>query len=162
MKTTKKFILSITLLTLTAFSAQAQPHAIGVRGGSSNFGFGGEISYQHGFGDANRLEIDLGLRNSPKNYNHMLVSVIYQWVWNIEGGFNWYAGLGGQIGSYNHKNGDGDGLTLGAGGQLGIEYDFNDLGAPIQMSIDTRPMFGVLGSNNGFGYGGAFGIRYTF
>jgi hypothetical protein len=26
---------------------------------------------------------------------------LYQWVWNIDGGFNWYAGVGG-VGSYGY------------------------------------------------------------
>jgi hypothetical protein len=24
---------------------------------------------------------------------------LYQWVWNIDGGFNWYAGVGGGLGT---------------------------------------------------------------
>jgi hypothetical protein len=32
---------------------------------------------------------------------------LYQWVWNIDGGFNWYAGVGGGVGNYSHNfNGD--------------------------------------------------------
>jgi hypothetical protein len=27
-----------------------------------------------------------------------------QWVWNIDGGFNWYAGVGGGLGSYSYDN----------------------------------------------------------
>ncbi|NRA11880.1 MAG: hypothetical protein HRT57_07995, partial [Crocinitomicaceae bacterium] len=47
------------------------------------------------------------------------------------------------------------------GGQIGIEYDFNSLGAPILIGFDTRPMWGFL-NGGGVGYGAAFSIRYTF
>ena len=55
-----------------------------------------------------------------------------------------------------------DYIGLGVGGQIGIEFDFNELGAPILMSIDTRPMWDMYGSNSGLRYGGNLGIRYTF
>ena len=159
----KKVILLTAIVAGIGFSAMSQvnPHAIGIRGGSGNYGSGAEISYQHGLGDANRLELDLGLRNNT-NHQHFILSGIYHWVWNLTDGLNWYAGLGGQLGMFQHKfAGNEDGLTLAVGGQLGIEFDFNDLGAPILISLDTRPMWGFL-SNGGAGYGGAFGIRYTF
>jgi hypothetical protein len=93
----------------------------------------------------------------------MALSAIYHWIWNIEGGFNWYNGLGGQFGSYQDKwNSNNSGLTLAIGGQLGIEFDFNDLGAPILLSLDTRPIWGFIGGTSGVGYGAAFGARYTF
>ena len=56
-------------------------------------GFGGEISYQRGLSKNNRLELDLGWRDG-KDYNAFKLTGIYQWVWNIEGGFNWYACVG--------------------------------------------------------------------
>jgi hypothetical protein len=35
------------------------------------------------------------------------MTALYQWVWNIDGGFNWYAGVGGGVGNYSHDfNGD--------------------------------------------------------
>ena len=49
-----------------AFSTQAQEiskNALGLRLGD-NDGFGGEISYQRGLSDNNRLELDLGWRNN--------------------------------------------------------------------------------------------------
>ena len=53
-------------------------------------------------------------------------------------------------------------MTIGVGGQGGVEYDFNDLGVPLLVSVDTRPMIGFLGGTKGFGYGGALSARYTF
>ncbi len=145
---------------------QVNPHAIGVRGGAGNDGRGGEITYQHGFGESNRLELDFGWRGNRyngNNYSSLGISGIYHWVWNITSGLNWYVGPGAQLGLYQDKwNNDNDGITLAVGGQIGLEFDFNELGAPLLFSLDTRPMWGFIGGGSGFGYGGAFALRYTF
>ncbi|MBD3637584.1 MAG: hypothetical protein HUJ25_09540 [Crocinitomicaceae bacterium] len=159
-----KQLLLVTLLTLS-FSATSQvnSHAIGVRLGGSHYGhYGGEISYQLGFGDKNRLELDLGARNH-KNWSHLGICAIYHWVWNITAGFNWYVGPGACLGNYRHKDWDERGFTLAIGGQIGIEYDFTEHGAPIQLSLDVRPMWGFLtySDYDNFGYGSALGIRYV-
>lgn len=76
---------------------------------------------------------------------------------------NWYVGPGAQLGFYQNKwNTNDDGITLALGGQIGLEFDFNELGAPLLLSLDTRPMWGFIGGGSGFGYGGALGLRYTF
>jgi len=167
----KKIILSAFMLIGLAFSAQAQDiakNALGLRLGD-NDGFGGEISYQRGLSKNNRLELDLGWRNS-RNYDAVKIVGLYQWVWNIEGGFNWYAGVGGGIGSWNYNgkgNPDKDGGTfLLAAGDIGIEYNFKE--APIQLSLDFRPelYFGDNRSDfdnyNNFGPDIALGIRFRF
>ena len=160
----------ITFFACLAFSlagnAQVNPHAIGLRGGFGNFGSGGEVTYQHGMGSMNRLEVDLGWSGSEGlgyKYSHVGISGIYHWVWNLDGGLNWYLGPGAQLGFYSSKyNSNVDGLTLNVGGQLGIEYDLNMLDVPILLSLDARPMWGFLGGTEGFGYGAAFSARYTF
>ena len=105
----KKIILSAIMLMGLAFTAQAQDiskNALGLRFGGSN-GFGTEVSYQRGLSDNNRLELDLGWRNRRDydGYDDDAVKLtgIYQWVWNIDGGFNWYAGVGGGVGTYDQK-----------------------------------------------------------
>lgn len=156
--------LMFTFFVSIGFS-QVQPHAIGFRAGSGTFGSGAEVSYQHGFGSSNRLELDLGWRNGghKNNYYAWGLTGVYHWVWNIDGGLNWFAGLGAQVGSYNHRDfHDDDGFTLNVGGQIGIEYDFNDLGAPIQLGLDVRPMWGFIGYYKNLGVGGALSVRYTF
>ena len=105
----KKLILSAFMLLGLAFSAQAQDiskNALGLRLGD-NDGFGGEISYQRGLSSNNRLEFDLGWRNS-KHVDAFKLTGIYQWVWNIEGGFNWYAGVGAGVGSWSVDENYGD------------------------------------------------------
>ncbi len=166
----KKIILSAFLLLGLAFSAQAQDiskNALGLRLGSSN-GFGTEISYQRGLGDNNRLELDLGWRDG-KNYSAFQLTGIYQWVWNIEGGFNWYAGVGGGVGSwsgddftFNGQRFDGGNETvLFVAGDIGIEYNFKEV--PIQLSLDFRPeLYFNDNVNDDFGPGLGLGIRYRF
>lgn len=149
---TKKFILSLALAVslVGALNAQSIGKAIGVR-----FGYGGELSYQQPLGNANRLELDLGLNRYGFGLNG-----VYQWVWDLSSlsdGFNWYAGIGAGVGSYNYSSGYP--LNVGLLGQIGIEYNFN---IPLQLSLDYRPGFYFL---HGF-YGNYDGIclaaRYRF
>ena len=154
----KKVILAlITLFTVSLSSvAQVEPHAIGGRFGGGNYGGGFEISYQHGLGDANRLELDLGM-NSHHGYSYFSLAGIYQWVWQLESGFNWYAGPGAQFLGLKNSS------ALGIGGQLGLEYNFNtSLDTPLLISIDTRPMINFASGGSDFGWAAALGIRYTF
>lgn len=164
----KKVLLSAVMLLGLAFSAEAQDiskNALGLRLGD-NDGFGGEISYQRGLGDNNRLELDLGWRNS-NHYDAYKLAALYQWVWNIEGGFNWYAGVGGGIGSYSIKNypgydgDDNDGTFLFVAGDLGIEYNFD---IPLQVALDIRPeiYFGDDFRDDNFGPDIALSLRYRF
>lgn len=154
----KKTLLFAFLLLGTVF-AQAQDiskNALGLRLGD-NDGFGGEISYQRGLSKNNRLELDLGWRNS-NNVDAIKLTGLYQWVWNIDGGFNWYAGVGGGLGTWS---GSGNSNTvLFAAGDIGIEYNFD---VPIQLSLDFRPEFYLSdGVQEDFGPDIALGIRYRF
>ncbi|TXD46649.1 hypothetical protein [Polaribacter sp. IC073] len=158
----KKTLLIIGLIVAGAFSANAQSiskNAIGLRLGD-NDGFGAEISYQRALSGNNRLEIDLGLRDN-KNYDGFKATGIYQWVWNIEGGFNWYAGVGGGLGNFSGKENNDSETFIFAAGDIGIEYNFTD--APILLSLDLRPEIG-FGDTYYDNYGSdiAFSIRYQF
>ncbi|MBA0882376.1 porin family protein [Flavobacterium undicola] len=163
----KKIILSAFMLMGLAFSTQAQEiskNALGLRLGD-NDGFGGEISYQRGLSDNNRLELDLGWRNN-NNVDAFKLTGIYQWVWNIDGGFNWYAGVGGGLGNWNYKynNVSDSGTFAFVAGDLGIEYGFDEV--PILLSLDIRPELYFNSNDNfrndNFGPDIALGIRYQF
>jgi len=157
----KKVILFFAVISLFGLmaSAQVNPHAIGLRFGGGT-AYGGELSYQHGMGDANRLELDLGFAGNS-DHNRMMLVGIYHWDWNITAGLNWFVGPGAGFGFY--KYGDDDGyINVAFGGQIGLEYDFNSLSVPILLSLDARPMWDFLGDNAGLGWGAALGIRYTF
>lgn len=144
----KKLMFSVFMLFGMVLCTQGQDiskNAIGLRLGDSD-GFGAEVSYQRGLSQKNRLEFDLGWRNRNNYYynNAQFVKLtgLYQWVWNIEGDFNWYVGAGGGIanGSYSYKD-DGkrytDNYTYAfVAGDIGIEYLFD---FPLQLSLDFRP-----------------------
>lgn len=155
-------MLAVICIVGFSFSGQAQeiaPNAIGLRLGGGE-GFGPEFSYQRHLGYNNRLEVDLGLR-SKSHYNAFKVVGLYQWVWNIDGGFNWYAGVGGGIGNVNVKHSDDDGVFALVAGDIGVEYVFD---IPLQVFIDFRPEI-VLASYShydNFGPDLAIGIRYQF
>lgn len=166
----KKLLFTVLTTCLIGFTANAQyqKNAIGVRLGGGNVS-GGEISFQRALGDNNRLELDLGIGGNDFVNAFRLVG-IYQWVWNIEGGFNWYAGFGAGVGiiDYNdryYKNDpfrDDDRLFVSIDGQIGIEYIFTE--APIQLALDLRPSFFIVNDYyRGRNYGDvAFSIRYQF
>ncbi len=161
----KKSILVATMLLGLACSSQGQnisKNALGLRLGD-NDGFGGEVSYQRKFTTNNRLELDLGWRNS-NNVGSLKLAGLYQWTWNIDNGFNWYAGVGGGLGSWSYdKNNSSDKGTFAfVAGDLGIEYDFD---VPLQISLDIRPELYFNSSSyrtNNFGPDIALGIRYRF
>lgn len=159
----KKLFFKVFFLVGIVFSSQAQKiseNAIGLRLGD-NEGFGTEVSYQRAFGKANRLEADLGWRNS-RNVNAVKLAGIYQWVWNIDDNFNWYAGGGAGLGSWSYnKNGFKDsGTFVFAAGDIGVEYDFD---IPLLLSLDFRPEFGGNGYyKNNYGSDIAISVRYQF
>lgn len=159
----KKLFLSAFMLMGLAFSAQAQDlskNALGLRLGD-NDGFGGEISYQRELTKKTRLELDLGLRNS-NHVNAFKLAAVHQWVWNIDGGFNWYAGVGGGLGSWkvDSKYGDSSGTYFFGAGDIGIEYNFD---IPLQLSLDYRPEFYLSNDYlDGVGNDIALSIRYKF
>ncbi|MDR0228419.1 MAG: hypothetical protein LBI72_05070 [Flavobacteriaceae bacterium] len=171
----KKMILAMALVFCAVGTNYAQKgkkpvtnstqNAIGLRFGG-NSGLGTEVSYQRDLNKANRLEIDLGWRNH-NNYDAVKVTGLYQWKWNIDGNFNWYAGPGAAVGTYNYKYYDGHGKKYSDNGTfglltgvVGIEYTFD---IPIQVALDVRPEI-YLNDSYRDGVYADFGIavRYKF
>jgi len=161
----KKLLFMMALATVTASSgfSQVNGNAIGARLGYGTFGSGIEVSYQKGLGERNRLELDLGLSNG-KDWGGFGFAAIYHWDWNIVESLNWYIGPGAILTMFSNKNSNSTFFNIGIGGQIGLEYDFQSLGAPLLISLDTRPMWGLTGNNyyNRFGWGSALSIRYIF
>ena len=165
----KKLLITGIIVLIASVSMNAQEiskNALGLRLGDSD-GFGAEVSYQARLSDNNRLELDLGWRDG-KNFDGFKIAGLYQWVWNIDAGFNWYAGVGGGLGSYSFKdnninNGDDFNDTfVFAAGDIGIEYNFD---IPLLISLDFRPEIGFGDErydNNDLDLDIALGIRYQF
>jgi hypothetical protein len=156
----KKVIVLSVVLFASVIAMNAQPRAIGGR-----FTWGGELSYQHGFGEKNMLQLDLGLAG----FYGLQLTGTYDWVfpissWKHEGTWNWYVGPGAGVGFYGW--GGHNYFFAGIAGMIGVEYNFK---IPLQLSLDYRPLIGLgFGKNHDAGlhypgfYGIALGIRYKF
>ena len=169
----KKFLF-VVLLAAASITAYAQPRAIGANLGA-NFGF----SYQHGFGEANMLDVAAYVPWAAGFYGGGIAwgiggIVTYDWIdpfgatvpWSEKGEWHWYMGVGGAGGFFFGTTSG----YVGAAGHFGIEYDF---WFPMQLSVDYRPVIGVgiatadgvtgVGFNTGGLYEGiTIGIRYLF
>lgn len=162
----KLFIAAFLMLGFASQAQKISENALGLRVGD-NDGFGAEISYQRALGSSNRIEADLGWRNS-RHVDAIKLTGLYQWVWNIDGGFNWYAGLGAGVGSWRYdKDGPGNGNDRDdsgsfafIAGDIGIEYDFD---IPLLISLDFRPEFGGNDYyDDHYGADIGLGLRYQF
>lgn len=159
----KLFLLAITCIGFTALlgAQDIAQNAIGLRLGDSD-AYGAEISYQRALNDTNRLEFGLGWRNGNR-YDVVKLVGLYQWVWALDGSFNWYAGGGGGFNSFSGINRfgvDSNDTSFIVAGDVGIEYSFD---IPLQLSLDFRPEVG----NNDFNkknlvFDIGFGVRYQF
>ncbi len=139
-------------------------NALGLRLGDSD-GFGAEISYQKSIARYNRVEINLGWRDS-RDFDAFKLAGVYQWIHALDGNFNWYYGVGGGLGSVDFtpgfNDGSDDGLFVFGAGNIGIEYNFD---IPLLLSLDFRPEIGLVGYDgfsDNFDFDIALGIRYQF
>jgi opacity protein-like surface antigen len=190
------FAAAVVACMGVAANADVYPNAIGLRfGGGSlwgaeinyQMGMGEANRLEFGLGlrswGSDGYNWDYNGRRYWIETRHTSLGVYgaYQWYWNISpsaarGGFNWYVGPGAGVGfwsttikypaPYNSPNYNDSGLDIGVGGQIGIEYDFNVLGAPLVLDIDSRPTIVSISTTGGLGIGVgidlALGFRYTF
>ncbi|SRX56168.1 hypothetical protein [Aequorivita sp. CIP111184] len=165
----KKAIFLMFMVSAFGWQASAQEiskNAIGIRLSESD-GFGPEVNYQRAVGDDNRLELGLAF-HSKRYWDAVKLTGIYQWVWNIDGGFNWYAGpgLGAGVVSYDRKNNDypyddryNDSEAFAfLTGDVGIEYNFD---FPLLISFDFRPQAN-LGYRDDVSFDVGLSARYQF
>ncbi|SEK36120.1 hypothetical protein SAMN04487910_0343 [Aquimarina amphilecti] len=138
---TKRIFIITSLLFASIFTVQAQEiseHAIGLRLSESN-GFWAEASYQARLSSNTRAELDLGVQGR-NSFNAVKLTGIYQWVFNIDGGLNWYVGpgIGGGLVDYDNNLDNRDDIeTFGfVTGDVGIEFNFD---FPLLISLDFRP-----------------------
>ncbi|WP_340063338.1 outer membrane beta-barrel protein [Ascidiimonas aurantiaca] len=160
----KKLFFSTLFVVFCAFAVNSQQiskNALGLRLGDSD-GFGAEISYQRGLTDNNRLEFGLGWRDN-EDFNAFRLTGLYQWVFPLDGNFNWYVGAGGGLGSVDFDDdfpGDDDSDFFAfVAGDIGIEYNFD---IPLLISLDFRPEIGFNDYNDDLDFDIALGLRYQF
>ncbi len=165
----KKSVLLFFIVIGLGLQANAQEiskNAIGIRLSESD-GFGPEVNYQRAVGDNNRLELGLAF-HSKRYWDAAKFTAIYQWVWNIDGGFNWYAGpgLGAGIVSYDRKHkdyphddryNDSEAFAF-LTGDVGLEYSFD---FPLLVSFDFRPQVN-LGYRDDVSFDVGLSARYQF
>lgn len=164
MKKSFLLILTIVALGLQANAQEISKNAIGIRLSESD-GFGPEVNYQRAVGDDNRLELGLAF-HSKRDWDAVKLTGIYQWVWNIDGGFNWYAGPGAGAGfvsydRYYNNNNDFDRESDAFAfltGDVGIEYNFD---FPLLVSFDFRPQVN-LGYRDDVTFDVGLSARYQF
>ena len=160
----KKLFTTMIVMLAVASVAFAQPRAIGGR-----VGYNVEFSYQHSLGDRMMMELTAGATNVWNPWGHLDVNAMFDWVFNINGGWNWYvgpgAGIGFAYGRYWRDNGYIP-FRVNVGAQIGVEYQFD---IPLNLSLDWRPMVNVLSFVQGNTYplyynfaGVALGVRYRF
>ena len=157
----KIFATLLVMFTIVSVSF-AQPRAIGGR-----LGYNLEFSYQHTLSNNMMTDLTIGATNVWNGWAYIDATAMFDWVFNISDGWNWYVGpgvgVGVGVGRWWRENNYMP-FRLNVGGQIGIEYQF---GAPVNLSLDWRPMLNVLGVNHGYGwYNGllslALGVRYRF
>ncbi|TPN89017.1 hypothetical protein [Aquimarina algicola] len=161
---TNRILIIAAFLIASISTVQSQEiakHALGLRLGD-NDGFGVEASYQLGIGGNNRLEFDLGWRDED-NFDAIKAAGIYQWVFNLDKGFNWYVGPGGGLIFVDYDNDritgdDGDTFVFIAG-DIGIEYNFD---IPLLISLDLRPEIVFGNDDDDLDFDIGIGIRYQF
>ena len=157
----KLFLLAIAFIGFTTVSnaQEISNNAIGLRLGDSD-GLGAEISFQHALRETNRLEVDLGWRNG-NDYSAYKLTGLYQWVFPLDGAFNWYVGAGAGIASFDGKNqfNDVNDTAFFGAGDIGVEYNFD---IPLLVSLDFRPEIGNNDFTDNTVFDIALSIRYQF
>ncbi len=146
------FTLAISIVALA--SAQDYKTGVGLRGGFSQ-----GLTLKHFVGEKSALDGLLTTRWGGFEITGLYE--IHNQAFDVEH-LNWYYGFGAHIGSYNASNVSWgtSGIIIGIDGILGMEYSFSE--APINVGIDWKPAFNLVGNSHFWGDGGALSIRYIF
>jgi len=153
----KKYIIIgvVSFFSLTTFS-QSYDNAVGLRGGLAS-----GITFKHMLGDKAGLEFIADSR--WRGFSLTGLYEIHAQAFNVDG-LNWYYGLGAHVGSFRGNNRNiyftDDRTIVGIDGIIGIEYNITDI--PINISLDYKPAFNIIGYSGFWGDNGALSIRYYF
>ncbi len=149
--------LSIILTSTSGLNAQSYKNAIGIKGGYPGFG---SLNFKHFMGSSTAIELSVGGSN-----NFLWLQGLYEIQAELGEGFEWYYGIGADLGSYRNNyyykykdNIYNGGFFLGIDGVLGIEYTFKAL--PLNIAFDLQPTVRVV-PYFGFGVNGAFALRFA-
>jgi hypothetical protein len=153
----KKIILTVIIIVSIAGIAGAQEYktGIGLRGGPYT-----GLTLKHFLSEKAAIEGLLQTRWSGFEVTALYELHNYK-AFDVDR-LNWYYGFGAHIGSYDAKYvpWGSTGSVIGIDGILGIEYNFSE--APINIGLDWKPSFNIVGDTNFRPDGGALSIRYIF
>jgi hypothetical protein len=148
------FVLCIITIT----TAQDYTTGIGFRGGLSN-----GLTVKHFISSNTAIEGILSTR--WQGFEITGLYEIHNEAFNTDQ-LKWYYGFGGHIGFWDGNNAswadnkDKSYTVIGIDGILGLEYSFKEV--PINLSLDWKPTFNLIGYSGFWGDGGALSIRYIF
>ena len=156
----KKLIFScfLFLSILSITKAQDYSTAVGVRGG---WAYG--LTVKHFLTENAAIE---GIFSSRwQGFNITGLYEIHANAFDVDG-LAWYYGGGGHIGFWDGSKNDrwfddDDNYTvIGIDGIVGLEYTISEI--PINISLDWKPAFNIIGHSGFWGDGGALSVRWYF
>lgn len=126
----RKLFFILTLVTGGFLTSNAQE--IGIRFGGTNSHGGAAIDGIFNYGKFGRIHADLGVYSGGIG-----IDALWDFINKPldDEAFNWYLGAGPSAFI-------GNGLLVGASGEIGIEYHFE--AAPIAIGLDWRPTFWLI------------------
>lgn len=145
----RKYLLGLTIVILGSCFSQVKGQELGVRFGNGTVG---DVAVDAVFslGEFSRVHANLAFGNDQIGID-ALIDFLYKPVGPQN--LNWYLGVGPYVGL-------GDDFQLGAVGEVGLEYHFNEV--PLAIGLDWRPAFRLIDDTD-FGVEGfGFNLRYVF
>jgi hypothetical protein len=143
-----KLFFGVLLATMfISFNSNAQE--LGVRFGNVT---GGDYAIDAVFSTAQFSRIHANLSFSSEVVG---IDVLWDFIYRPIGdeAINWYVGAGPFLGL-------GDDFSLGAVGEIGLEYRFVEI--PLAIGLDWRPAFRIIDETDFSPDGFGFNIRYVF
>ncbi|MFC2086891.1 hypothetical protein ACFLSA_01850 [Bacteroidota bacterium] len=155
----KKIAATCLIVFCLVLNSQAQDYntGIGLRAGYSN-----GLTIKHFISNKSALE---GILSSRwQGFQITGLYEIHNRLFSTDR-LNWYVGFGGHVGFWNgdHTNWGTHGTSytvIGVDGILGMEYNFSEI--PLNLSLDWKPAFNIIGYSGFWADGGALSIRYIF
>jgi hypothetical protein len=175
---------AVAVLFVVVVGAKAEIHdnSIGLRLSEGTL-FGVELDYQKKVSEINRLELGASYNYDSRHsgtvyggsYGISYIGAVgfYQWHWDIKDakGLSWYVGPGAGLGfwtfsydinilGYRDRYSDSE-FYMNIAGEVGIEYDLNVSQTPILLSLDVRPIIGLVHYED-ISFNVGLSVRYTF
>lgn len=158
----KLVILSLLFALVAANQQEAQAQYYSTSLGLKFGGYNG-ISAKHYLSDVNAVE---GLLSF--GWGGFAITGLYEWNWPAfdTDGLSWYVGGGAHLGVRDRRphetyyyDGDG-GAFLGLDFIIGLEYTFEEI--PLNLALDWKPAFDIIGDQYFWAGDVALGVRYAF